>query len=222
MELLHFGHAGRVWIVFPTSYGRFFEAEDRGIPESLREPIAAGRMQLLCVDGFNKQTWYNRRMKPPNRVKRHQLYETYLLNEVLPLAKHLGASEQVGLTGFSMGGYHALNLALRHPRRFSDCVTLGGATQIRRFLGKAFDAGAYYHNPPDFLPGLQDREYLDPIRRIRWTFAVGERDGLLAENRRMARLFAEKAIPHELDVWGEQAGHDWPYWSRMAAKHLSR
>ena len=35
MELLVFGHAGLPTIVFPTSQGRFFEFEDRGMVGAL-------------------------------------------------------------------------------------------------------------------------------------------------------------------------------------------
>jgi esterase/lipase superfamily enzyme len=29
-----------------------------------------------------------------------------------------------------------------------------------------------------------------------------------------------KDIPHWLDVWGDGAGHDWPWWQQMAVKFL--
>jgi esterase/lipase superfamily enzyme len=47
MELLVFGHAGEPALVFPTSGGRFFEFEDRGMVAALADKIDAGRLQLF-------------------------------------------------------------------------------------------------------------------------------------------------------------------------------
>ena len=38
----------------------------------------------------------------------------------------------------------------------------------------------------------------------------------------LARLLAEKGIPHELDVWGHDVSHDWPWWRKQIAHHLPR
>jgi esterase/lipase superfamily enzyme len=38
----------------------------------------------------------------------------------------------------------------------------------------------------------------------------------------MARLLQDRAIPHELDVWGHDVAHDWPWWQRQLAHHLPR
>ncbi len=54
MELLVFGHAGARVIIFPTSKGRFYEWEDRGmIHGALREPLERGWLQAYCVDAID-------------------------------------------------------------------------------------------------------------------------------------------------------------------------
>ena len=47
MELLVFGHAGAPVIVFPTSQGRFFEYEDRGMVGALTQHIEQVWVQLI-------------------------------------------------------------------------------------------------------------------------------------------------------------------------------
>jgi len=42
MEILVFGHAGVPVLVFPTSGGRFYEFEDRGMIAAVAEKIDAG------------------------------------------------------------------------------------------------------------------------------------------------------------------------------------
>jgi esterase/lipase superfamily enzyme len=46
--------------------------------------------------------------------------------------------------------------------------------------------------------------------------------GALESTQQLADRLAEKGIPHELDVWGEDAAHDWPAWQRQIAHHLGR
>src|SRR5271170_6567863 len=49
MELLVFGHTGLPVIVFPTSGGRYYEFEDRGMVGALGGKIDAGQLQLYCA-----------------------------------------------------------------------------------------------------------------------------------------------------------------------------
>jgi esterase/lipase superfamily enzyme len=114
-----------------------------------------------------------------------------------------------------------MNLALRHPELFGRCITLGGAFGIRRFLGSYFDPAVFEQNPPDYIAALEDPDRLEQYRaHLSIVMAVGERDFLLDENRRFSGLLHSKGIPHYLDVWGDGAEHDWPWWLRMAGKHF--
>ena len=45
IELLVFGHGGMPVLVFPTSGGRFFDFEDRGMVAALGARIDAGQLQ---------------------------------------------------------------------------------------------------------------------------------------------------------------------------------
>ena len=87
MELLVFGHAGTPTIVFPSSQGRFFEYEDRGMVGALAHKLEHGHLQLYCVDSVDSESWYNRSVHPRQRVERHMTYESYLLDEVVPLIR---------------------------------------------------------------------------------------------------------------------------------------
>jgi esterase/lipase superfamily enzyme len=221
MEILAFGHAGEAFLAFPTSGGRHFEWEHRGMPEVLSGPLEEGRIQLFCLDTVNDIGWYNKRRKPPGKIKLQQQYERYLLDEVLPFIRSRNPDGSLATTGTSLGGYHAMNLALRHPHLFGRCISLGGAFSIRRFLGTYFDQGVFEQNPPDYIAALEDPALLDQYRHhLGLVLAVGERDFLLDENRRFSALLHSKGIPHYLDVWGDGAEHDWPWWQRMAAKHF--
>ena len=70
MEVLVFGHSGLPTIVFPTSRGRFFEFEDRGMVGAIWQKIESGGLQLYCVDSVDGESWYNKDVPPRWRIAR--------------------------------------------------------------------------------------------------------------------------------------------------------
>ena|SRR5437868_8531516 len=216
MEMLVFGHAGYPVLVFPTSQGRFFEYEDRGMIATLREAISNGRLQFYCVDSVDSESWYNKSAHPRWRVQRHMQYERYLLEDVLPLVRQKNSDSRFGVTGCSFGAYHAVNFALRHPDIVTGCVSMGGAFSIKQFLHGYYDEDVYFNNPPDYLPNMNDPWYLDRYRRMKLVLATGEHDMCWNDNEQFAALLRAKGIPHELAVWRDHTGHDWPWWNKMA------
>jgi esterase/lipase superfamily enzyme len=220
MELLIFGHGGAPVIVFPSSMGAFFEYEDRGMVDALRQKLDAGWLQLYCVASVDRESWYNERAHPRQRVERHLQYEAYILGDVVPLVRQLNRAPGIGVTGCSFGAYHAMAMALRHPWTFTSCITMSGAFDISQFLDGWSDEDAYLLNPPWFLPPLTDPRYLDLYRRNKFVLATGEWDICRAANEDFSRLLAAKGIPHSLHVWGFGSKHDWPFWLPMASAYI--
>jgi len=56
MELLVFGHAGVALLVFPTSMGKFYEYEDRGMIGKLAAKIERGEIQVYCPDAVDLES----------------------------------------------------------------------------------------------------------------------------------------------------------------------
>jgi len=219
MELLVFGQAGMPLIVFPTSMGRFFDYEDRGMIAAVAPRYESGGLQAFCLDSVDAESWYNKQIHPRDRVLRHLQYERYILEEVFPFIRSINSSAGLALTGCSFGGYHVMNFALRHPDIVTYAVSMGGAFDIHQFLDGYYDDNCYFNCPPDFLPGLDDDWYLSRYRtNTRMVLATGEQDVCLEDNLRLGRIMERKQIPHWLDVWGDNTGHDWNWWQSMAHK----
>jgi esterase/lipase superfamily enzyme len=215
MEMLSFGHAGTPVLVFPTSCGRFFEFEDRGMVATVQSKIQEGHLHLFCVDSVDSESWYNRAVPPRWRIARHIQYEQYLMQEVLPLMREGNRSPNLGAIGCSFGGYHAVNIALRHPDIFTAFLSMGGAFNPRSFLSGYYDDDCYFNLPMDYLSNIHDCWYLDRYRRNTYILATGVHDQCWNENERFARILHDKRIPCRLDVWGDGTGHDWPWWQKM-------
>ena len=218
MKLLAFGHAGFPIVVFPTSGGRFFEYEDRGMVGALAPKIDRGELQVICVDSVDQESWYNRHASPAGRLHRQNAFDAYLALELAPFVRDRTSWGQLGTTGCSFGGYHAINFALRHPDIVTYAVSMSGAFDVpRRFLDGFYNQDAYLNSPLDFLPRLEDPWFLERIRRSYYVLVVGDGDPLFDQNVKLAHALGVKAIPHILDVW-QGFGHDWHWWHKMAHK----
>jgi esterase/lipase superfamily enzyme len=220
IEALVFGHAGTPLLVFPTSRGRFFEYEDRGVIGVLAPKIEHGELQVFCPDAVDTESWYNKGVHPRVRVLRHLQYERYLLHEFLPFIRWKNQTPRLAVTGCSFGGYHAVNFALKHPDVVTHCVSMSGSFDIHQFLDGYYDNDCYFNNPPDFLPNMSDDWFLSRYRQMKIVLGSADWDICLDQNVKFSAILNGKAIPHWLDVWGDNSKHDWPLWLRMAAKYF--
>jgi esterase/lipase superfamily enzyme len=220
MELLIFGHAGLPVMVFPTSCGRFYDFEDRGMVAALASRIDSGQLQLFCVDSVDEESWYNRKAAPRWRISRQIRYEESLIHELVPMIRLRNPNPRLTALGCSFGGYHAVNIALRHPEIFTGFVSLSGAFDLTNFLHGYYDQDCYYNLPTHYLPNLSDPWFLDRFRENSYVLATGRDDQCLHQNQHLDRIMNEKGIPHQLHVWDAENSHDWPTWQRMIQEYL--
>ncbi len=218
MEMLVFGHAGARVLVFPTSMGRYFEWEDRGMMDALGEQIERGWLQCFCVDSVDSESWYAKHRHPGDRGRRHEQYDQYLRNEVLPLTRH-NPNPFLITTGASFGAYHAVSFAFRHPWEVGRVIGLSGLYDIKEMTGGYSDETVYFHNPCDFLVHEHDPARLDALRRLDIILVVGREDAAHANNDYLSRVLGAKHIPHKLHVWNGWY-HDWPHWRDMIRQYI--
>jgi esterase/lipase superfamily enzyme len=226
MELLIFGHAGARVLVFPTRKGRFYDYEDFGLVEALAPSLEDGLLQLYCVDSVDQESVYNKYILPQDRIRRHGQYEQYILNEVLPLSRLKNPQPFMIAHGCSLGAYHAVNIAFRHPQWFGKVVALSGrydlaepVAEFRGLFDDYFDEDIYYHSPNRFIPNLNDEAILSQLRRMHIVMTIGAEDPFLNSNLALSEALKEKQIPHELYIWNGRA-HKAEDWQKMVPLYL--
>jgi esterase/lipase superfamily enzyme len=220
MELLVFGHAGAPVLVFPTSQGRFFEYEDRGMVAALAQEIEQGWIQLICVDSVDSESWYCSWAHPSGRIARHAQYERYILDEVMPFVRAQNDNPFTMVHGCSFGASHAMLLALRHPRVFNRVIALSGYYDMRHFTDDHHDDQVYYHNPVEFVAGLQEGPLAQDIRKLDIIMAIGQDDSAAWTNRHLSDSLWSKGIWHAMRWWDGWA-HDWPFWREMIRHYIN-
>jgi esterase/lipase superfamily enzyme len=223
MEMLTFGRGGTRVLVFPTRAGRFFDYENLGLIAAQREKIEQGWLQFCCIDSVDAESFYCDWCPPRDRIARHQQYENYILNEVIPFTRDKNPETPLIAHGCSMGAYHAINIAMRHPRHFCRVVAFSGRYDLTRGVGSFrdlfdgyYDDDVYFHNPSHFVPNIQDPGLLGQMRRMQVTIAIGEADSFLENNLSFRAALQDKGIHPSFHIWSGEA-HRARFWREMAA-----
>jgi esterase/lipase superfamily enzyme len=226
MEVLIFGHGGKAVLFFPPRMGRFYDYENWGIVDALRDRINKGELQLFCVDSIDTETFYNNWAHPHGRITRHQQYEQYIINEVVPLMHSKNKGGYYAVAGCSLGAYHAANLALRHSHLFSKVVCMSGRFDLTRqvqFFNDLLDGyhneDVYFNMPRQYMANLYDETNLNTIRNMEIILAIGEADPFIYDNREFSGVLWNKQIGHQFYVWGDYA-HKPRYWRQMVGFYL--
>ncbi len=174
MEFKVYGHAGKPVLVFPSMAGRFYDFEDYGMIEAVSSFIDAGQFQFFTVDSVDRQSWANWNLPPAQRALRHEDYDHYIVQEIVPfIRQRVGAETQLLTTGVSMGGYHSANFFFRHPDLFDCLVSMSGIFQLSMFIGDYMDDNVYFNSPLLYMPNLEDPWYLEKYRRSQIIICFG-------------------------------------------------
>lgn len=226
MQLLVFGSAGARVVLFPTRKARFYDYENWGVVEALQAKIEAGLLQLYCVDSVDAESLYCKTKHPVDRIQRHLQYERYILDEVLPMSQALNPNVFLIAAGCSMGAFHAVNLAFRHPQRFGRVVGMSGRYDLTQGMASFadlfegyVDETVYLNTPNRFIPNLTDEFYLHELRRLDITLAIGTEDAFLNDNLFLSQQLQHKDISHQVQVWEGEA-HNPAAWKQMVNLYL--
>ena len=219
MEVLWFGTRGRPVLLFPTSMGRFYQSEDFSLTGSLSGKVDAGEIQLICADSVDDESWYNEHASPAERAFRHEQYDHYIRNEVIPFIQHRARRDDLAVFGASFGAYHAANIAGRYPEVIRKAILFSGIYDIHRFVGDYWDDRCYFHCPAAYIANM-DAQWTERLSRVTWIIATGENDSLIQDNRQFSVLLSSKGISNYAEFWPGVFGHDWPFWKANLPRFL--
>lgn len=214
--MLVYGDRGYPVIIFPTTMGRYYESKDFGLIEAVRWFVEQGLVQIYCPDSIDKQSWYNKKVHPAQRVRNHMWYDKMVKEEIVEKIRWNTGSGRVCVTGASFGGFHAANYAFKHPETVSHLFSMSGSFDIKSFLDGYYDDNVYFNNPVDFLQGLNHPD----LWKMKIILGTSEWDICLEGNKRLSDILNSKGINHWLDIRGWKP-HDWPLWKEMYPHYLS-
>lgn len=225
MPIAVYGHYGFSILLIPTAAADYLEYERFQMMESLAPLLDSGKCKIYSINSINRESWLNDDMYPPHKAIRHNQFNEYVRNEVIPYIRETSSPETPIYTcGASFGALHAMNLFMRFPDVIQGAISMSGVYDLSEYTKGYHDEQVYFNSPEQYLPNLNDPWYLDKLRasgHIHIFSGSGDYEDPEA-SRRFSALLHAKGIPHDLEIWGYDIKHDWPTWRMMLPYILSQ
>lgn len=218
MPIAAYGHYGFAILLIPTAAADFLEYERFQLIDALAPYINAGKCRVFSIDSMNKESWMNNEMIPAHKAIRHNQFNQYVFDEVVPFIRTRTSPETMVYTcGASFGALHAMNLFLKRPDILNGAISMSGVYDLTEYTKGFWDDQVYYNSPAHYIPSLGDEWYLNKIKashHIHIYTGSGNFEDPDA-SKRFAGILYNKNIWYDLDVWGGDIHHDWPTWRLM-------
>jgi esterase/lipase superfamily enzyme len=223
MPIVTYGDYGFALLLVPTAGADYLEYERFQLMDTLAPFINRGKLKVFSVNSVNKQSWLNNEMEGAHKAIRHNQFNQYIFNEVIPFIKTNTSNETpIIIAGASFGALHSMNLFLKRPDLIDGVIAMSGVYDLTEYTKGYFDDQVYFNSPAHYIPNLSDDWYLSNIRKSRHIHLfTGSGDYEDPQgSRNFSWVLNSKGIPHELDVWGREWKHDWPTWKAMLPQYL--
>jgi putative tributyrin esterase len=175
------------------------------------------RYQLIAVSIEGENSWYLNSAANPK-----EKWEDYFLQDVIGDVQErfrINGGDARAIAGISMGGYAAINLALKYPGLFFFAGSLSGSLTAPRDPGfdQAFKSFGFsdIFGPPDGKARRENDVFLlaekaEPRRTSFIFMACGTEDDTIIGNHQFADLLRKRHIAYEMvEFPGE---HEWAFW----------
>ncbi|MEO6683799.1 MAG: alpha/beta hydrolase-fold protein [Ginsengibacter sp.] len=223
MPIVTYGDFGFALLLIPTAAADYLEYERFQLINSIAPYINAGKVKVFSINSMNAESWMNNEMLGEHKAIRHNQFNNYVFNEVIPFIKASTSDQTPIITcGASFGALHSMNLFLKRPDIINGVIAMSGVYDLHEYSKGFTDDQVFFNSPMSYMPGLTDNWYLDNIRKsdhihiLSGSGAFEDPDASKA----FASVLYNKGIYYELDIWGEDMTHDWPTWRKMLPHYL--
>ncbi len=222
MEVAVYGYYGYALLLFPTSYSDYTEFERSSLIDSITDLIDSGTIKVFAINSINNECWLNKDMMPEDKAARHQQYNYYLIDEVVPYINECcGGNVPIITSGASFGAFHAANTFFRRPDLFAGVIAMSGFYDLKIYAEEYFDDNVYFNSPVDYLLNLTDEHVLSHMRNKNIIIASGQGEKEDPDAaRQLSQILNSKGIGNWLDIWGPDMVHDWSTWCGMLPHFL--
>lgn len=225
LEFKVYGQGGLPCLVFPAQDGRFYDFENFGMIEATKDFIDAGRIQFICCDSIDNETWSDEEGNPRYRIEQHERWYHYIVDELVPRIHEINKAdtgkeaEGIMTCGCSMGALHALNFMLRRPDIFHKVLGMSGIYHAGFFFHDYHDELTYRNSPVDYLRNLpEDHPYMPLYQKAEIALCCGQgawEQEMENSLHQMEGIFEDKHLEAWIDFWGYDVSHDWYWWKKQ-------
>jgi len=223
MPIAVYGYYGFALLMVPTASADYQEYERFGLMETLRPYIDGGKLKVYSIDSVNNESWMNDGVNPWQKSIRHQQWNDYVYNEVIPFVRNTSSQETpVIICGASFGALHSMNLFLKRPDLINGVIAMSGVYDLTEYTKGHYDDNVYFNSPMHYIPNLTDHSILERIRHSQHIHILSGSGPYEdpASGGRFAKILYDKGINYELDIWGQEWPHDWNTWKHMLPHYI--
>jgi esterase/lipase superfamily enzyme len=225
MPLVAYGHAGRTLLMLPTAAADYLEYERFYLVDAIKPFIERGLIRAYSINSVNRYSLLNEEMPAKLKAELLTRYDRYIVDEVLPLIRRENGEDARPITtGASLGALLSANEYFKHPDLFGGVIAMSGSYDIRSYLEGYYDDNVFFNNPVDYLSGLNDDYFLPLLRQANAIYILSGQGSYEDPKRsqQLSDILKSKAIPHSLELWGQDVNHDWPWWRKMLPHVLGK
>src|SRR5881394_3784895 len=88
MQIAAYGDYGFALLLVPTAAADYLEYERFQLMDHLAPFIDSGKVKIFSIDSINNESWMNNNMDPWQKSVRHQQWNDYVFNEVVPFIRN--------------------------------------------------------------------------------------------------------------------------------------
>lgn len=173
---------------------------------------------IVCPDG-NYDSWY-----VDSPIKKESQFETYFFQDLVPdiFSNYSIDSNNIFITGLSMGGHGAINLFFNHPNFFKSAGSTSGILDLLPFpdnWGIKAVLGNQQTHKPNWIKHSAIYN-LDKIKNLNKNFIVdcGTEDFAFDVNRRFRDSCTVKRI--KINFIQAAGNHSYDYWRKSIIEHF--
>jgi esterase/lipase superfamily enzyme len=223
MPIAVYGHYGFALLLVPTAAADYLEYERFQLMDAISHFIDSGKVKIFSINSINNESWMNDVVEPRMKIIRHQQFNDYVYEEVIPFIKtHTGNETPIIICGASFGALHSMNLFLKRPDLLNGVIAMSGVYDLTEYTKGYYEEDVYFNSPQHYMPNLTDHSILEQIRRsqhIHIFSGSGPYEDPGAAGR-FAKTLYDKGINYELDIWGNEWPHDWNTWRNVLPHYL--
>src|SRR5438552_15622555 len=165
MPIAMYGHYGVALLLVTTAAADYLEYERFQLMDSIQPYIDSGKVKVFSINSINTESWLNNHMDPHHKAIRHQQFNDYVFNEVVPFVRNSTSWETPIITcGASFGALHSMNLFLKRSDIINGVVAMSGVYDLTEYTKGFWDDQVYLNSPLHYMPNLTDDWILSHIR----------------------------------------------------------
>jgi len=224
MEYKIYGHGGKPVLFIPCQGGRFFDFENFKMIDHWSKWIEEGLCTVYSIDTIDNESWAAKGADCRWRIENHERWYHYVVDEMVPNIQWRSGGQSLMVFGCSMGAMHAANLFFRRPDLFDSVFAISGLYDSLDSFGEYMDDLVYNNSPVHYLENMSwDHPYIGMYNERKILIVVGQgkwEDILIDSTRWLENVMQRKGIHAQVEYWGYDVDHDWPWWYKMVEHYV--